>query len=179
VKVCDRPANELVHEESAMRPTVRGHSETDHPRRTLRRIVDIPELNIAIFGFLLNFSWEILQLPLFAGKATAAYWQQVQVCLIATSGDLGILLAAFWSVAAFTGNRAWLLTPRPRDLAGFIGIGITITIVAEKIATEFLSWWAYADAMPIIPFLEVGLSPIAQWLLLPLLLVWFVRRQLT
>ena len=32
--------------------------------------------------------------------------------------------------------------------------------------------------MPVIPGIGVGLSPLLQWIILPLLLVWFVRRQL-
>jgi hypothetical protein len=156
------------------------HLAPDHGQTgPLRRILDVPEVNVVIFGFLLNFPWEILQLPLFLGKATAPYWGQVKVCLIGTSGDIGILLVAFWSVAAVVRDRTWLLAPRQSHLAGFVGIGLVITVVAEKVATEVLRWWAYADAMPIIPFLEVGLSPIAQWLLLPPLVMWFVWRQLT
>lgn len=37
-------------------------------RQITRRIIDAPEANIAIFGFLLNFVWEILQLPLIRGQ---------------------------------------------------------------------------------------------------------------
>jgi hypothetical protein len=33
--------------------------------------------------------------------------------------------------------------------------------------------------MPVVPLLEVGLSPLLQWIVLPPLIVWFVRRQLT
>jgi len=33
--------------------------------------------------------------------------------------------------------------------------------------------------MPVIPLLGVGLSPLLQWVVLPPIVVWFVRRQLT
>jgi hypothetical protein len=48
----------------------------------------------------------------------------------------------------------------------------------ERLATGPLGRWAYADAMPVVPVLEVGLSPLVQWIVLPPLIVWFVRRQL-
>jgi hypothetical protein len=32
--------------------------------------------------------------------------------------------------------------------------------------------------MPIVPWIRVGLLPALQWLLLPPLVLWFVRRQL-
>lgn len=34
-------------------------------------------------------------------------------------------------------------------------------------------------SMPVVPFLEVGLAPLLQWILLPPIALWIVRRQLT
>ena len=49
----------------------------------------------------------------------------------------------------------------------------------ERLATGPLERWAYAERMPVIPLLEVGLSPLLQWIVVPPLIVWLVRRQLT
>ena len=38
--------------------------------------------------------------------------------------------------------------------------------------------WRYAEIMPIVPKIGIGLVPLIQWIILPLLLVWFVKRQL-
>lgn len=54
-----------------------------------------------------------------------------------------------------------------------------ITIVMERLATQVLHRWAYAETMPLVPILGIGLSPLLQWLLLPPLVLWFVRQQLT
>ena len=38
--------------------------------------------------------------------------------------------------------------------------------------------WEYAEAMPRLPLLGTGLAPLLQWLLIPPLVIWLVRRQI-
>ncbi len=38
--------------------------------------------------------------------------------------------------------------------------------------------WNYLPTMPLVPGTDIGLVPLLQWIVLPLLTVWFVRRQL-
>jgi hypothetical protein len=38
--------------------------------------------------------------------------------------------------------------------------------------------WDYSDAMPRLPVMGTGLLPLLQWLAVPLLVLWFVRRQI-
>jgi hypothetical protein len=64
-------------------------------------------------------------------------------------------------------------------VAGFTGLGLAATILFEILATQVWHRWHYSDLMPTIPVLEVGLIPILMWILLPPLILWFVRRQLT
>lgn len=139
------------------------------------------ELNVFIFAVLLNFPWEFLQAPLFEGMAEAPHWRAVQRCAIATLGDGAIMLVAFWSVAAVGRTRQWLLRPTLLQILGFVGVGLVITILVERLATAGL-WpmsWSYAEVMPVVPLLGAGLSPLLQWTVLPPLVVWFVRRQLS
>ena len=148
--------------------------------RALAAALRLPELNVFGFAVLLNFPWEILQAPLFEGMAGAPHWTAVERCAVASLGDGVIMLAAFWGVAGFTGTRRWLLTPRWRTTAGFTAIGLATTIAVERLATAGL-WpmgWSYAESMPTVPVLGAGLSPLVQWLLLPPLTLWLVRRQL-
>lgn len=42
-------------------------------RRWAHVVVDLPELNIGIFAFLLSFPWEILQGPFFQGMTEARH----------------------------------------------------------------------------------------------------------
>ena len=144
-----------------------------------RSILDIPELNVAIFAFLLNYPWEFLQVPFFTEMATAPHWDAVRFCTRATLGDAGIALAAFWAVAAGAPSRYWIRRPTVRQVLGFVAVGVAITVAFEWFATEVWNRWSYGEAMPIVPLLGTGLLPLLQWIVLPPLIVWFVRRQIT
>jgi hypothetical protein len=67
--------------------------------RRWTHVVDLPELNIGIFAFLLSFPWEILQSPFFQGMTEACHWDAVRICTLATFGDVSLMLATFWIVA--------------------------------------------------------------------------------
>lgn len=148
------------------------------PREPSLQALNFPELNVFIFAFLLNFVWEFLQAPLFEQLKDAAHWEAVKRCTIATIGDGVIMLVAFWCVA-LASSRRWILEPTRSELLGFVAVGVVITIFLETLNTEYLMRWEYAPAMPIVPLLDVGLSPLMQWIVLPPLVVWFVRRQLS
>ncbi len=144
-----------------------------------RRALDSPAANVALFAFLVNYPWEFLQVPLFRNMAAAPHWEAVKVCTSATLGDAAIAVVAFWGVAAAARTRRWILRPSAVQVAGFVAIGLAITLALEWLATGPLGRWEYAEAMPVLPLLGVGLAPALQWILLPPLVAWFVRRQLT
>ena len=139
----------------------------------------MPEINVVIFSFLLNFVWEIWQAPFFVGMSDAPHWEAVKSCTRASAGDVVIMLVAFWGVAVVNRSRAWALDFRQRDLVAFTSIGFVITVLMEWLATGPLGRWTYADTMPVVPLLGIGLLPALQWLLLPPLILWFMRRQLS
>lgn len=148
----------------------------------LRSILDLPEFNVLVFAILLNSPWEFLQAPFFKDMPGLAHWAGIQRCTMATAGDGLLTLVAFWSTAVVARTRAWILRPTRRHVLIFIGVGLTISIVIERFATS-MNWppggWSYADTMPVLPVLDIGLTPFLQWIILPPLAVWFVRRQLT
>ena len=59
-------------------------------------------------------------------------------------------------------------------VVSFLAIGLVITIVFELLATGPLNRWEYVELMPTV--LGVGAAPVAQWVILPLLQLWFVKR---
>lgn len=71
----------------------------------------IPELNIAVFAFLLNFVWEFLQVPLFEGMPQLSHWEGIKMCAGAAVADVAIMLVGYWSIAATTRSRRWFLAP--------------------------------------------------------------------
>ncbi len=146
--------------------------------KPLSALVNTPEFNVVIFSLLLNLAWEVWQVPFFLGMADQPHWLGVKACTQATFGDAGIALAAFWVTALIARSRTWIMRPSRSDIAVFIGVGLVATIAFETLATGALERWAYSDAMPRLPVLGTGLLPLLQWLALPPLVLWFVRRQI-
>jgi len=141
--------------------------------------MDLPELQVAIFAFLLSLAWEILQGPFFQGMTEARHGEAVRLCMLATLWDVAIMLVNFWIVAWVGGGRRWVLHPTAAQVAGFTGLGPASALLIEVLATQVWQRWRYSNLMPIISALEVGLVPLLMWSALPPLVVWFVNRQLT
>ncbi len=149
--------------------------------RPLQRLVNQPEFSFFIFGVLLNFPWEFLQVPFFKGLPDAPHWDAVRLCAWATLGDGIIILIGYWTTAAAWRDRWWFMRPAVLKLAAFIAVGLIITILLEQLATSSSHpvWrWRYSEMMPLIPGIGIGLTPFLQWILIPPLVVWFSRRQL-
>lgn len=146
----------------------------------MNQLTRLPEFSIAVFGLLLNYPWEFLQVPLFEGMPEARHWDAIKTCTRATLGDAAIMLIAYWSVSLATGSRNWLLAPNTRRILMFAGTGVVITIAIERLALAgaWFGGWQYSSLMPVVPGVEVGLSPLLQWIVLPPLVVWFSRRHI-
>ncbi len=147
-------------------------------RCAVRRTVVVPELNVLFFSIQLHFMWEMLQVPFYAGLPGMKHWEGIQMCLRATFGDAGIALLAFWCAALVSRTRQWFCWRNRTALWVYVGVGLFATILLERLATGPAQRWVYAPAMPIVPLLGVGLSPIMQWLVLPPLVLLITRRQL-
>jgi len=145
--------------------------------RWFANLPNTPEFNILLFSFLINLPWELWQVSFFQGMTDQTHGVGVKACTQATFGDAGIALAAFWVTALFARTRSWIKQPSRSDIAIFIGVGLVATIIFETLATGFFERWAYNDAMPRLPILGTGLLPLLQWLALPPVVLWFVRRQ--
>ena len=159
-----------------------GRTERSGTRvsRAVSAVTDAPEFNVVAFALLLNFAWEILQAPLYAGMADMPHAQVTKACLQATFGDAVIMLLSFGGVAVAARSRHWIVAAKGWQFALFIGVGVSITAAIEWLATHgyWVGNWNYLPTMPLVPGTGIGLAPLLQWVVLPLLTVWFVRRQL-
>jgi hypothetical protein len=122
---------------------------------------------IGSLAFFLNWIWEVAQGSLyidfkfnlvsiaFCGLASIADMLMVFILLF----GFGLIYGnVFWVHQLNANKTAWLM------LAGFLG-----AIVAE-IAHTSKGSWAYAESMPLLPWLEVGIAPILQFTILPLII---------
>jgi hypothetical protein len=122
--------------------------------------------------FFLHFVWEMWQVPLYVGMAEADHWSAVLQCTLATIGDGFIALIAY-SISAFIArDKYWLHKGSVSTWAVFIISGLAITVLLEVFATNVYGRWQYSELMPIVPVINVGLSPLLQWLMIPPITIW-------
>ena len=57
-----------------------------------------------------------------------------------------------------------------------MAVGVGFTVVVEYVSVYHLARWSYAPAMPLVAGL--GVVPLVQWIVLPLLTLWLTRRHL-
>lgn len=135
-----------------------------------------PWAAIGGFALLLHFLWEILQVPLYQGMAEAGHWSAVLRCAQATGGDVVIAWTAYCIGSWSAGDRLWLGPLHRRPLALYFSSGMVITVGLEWLNVYSWKEWAYGSAMPVIA--GVGLAPILQWIVIPILTLWLARRHL-
>ena len=145
----------------------------------LKRLSGSPEANVLLFSFLVNFVWEMWQVPFYEGLSTMDHINAVRICPQANIGDGVISLLAFWSAAAVERSRRWFQSLTPVPVLMYWAVGIGITIVMEWLATGPLDRWQYVATMPRLPVLGTGLLPLLQWTLLPAVILVLVQRQVT
>jgi len=123
-------------------------------------------LLISGIAFALHYLWEVSHVALYGGYEHLSPYLPITV--LATFGDVAYTLGAYFFVALIKRDWHWLARMTKLDLVAIAFIGFTISMYVEYKALA-LERWFYLPAMPIIPGLQVGLSPIAQMtILLPL-----------
>lgn len=130
-------------------------------------------LAVLAVGFVLNYLWEIIQLPAFAngvGEPFRPGWGfAAWHCFIPTLGDI--------FVAGLTFVLGWLVHRRPdwirrlgwRDILLVTLPLVLLAIVIELVNVYVLDRWTYSHLMPVVPVLGIGLLPMVQLALLTLL----------
>lgn len=116
-----------------------------------------------------HFAWEIGQLPLYTIFWNAPAHQTAFAVIHCTLGDILIAGSAFALAWMSSGRTGW-----PSSRTVFIRVaavaailGVAYTIFSEWLNTTVRHSWAYMPAMPVIPGVEVGLTPVLQWIIVP------------
>lgn len=127
---------------------------------------------------LLNLAWETAQMPLYT------LWTEAEPGYIAfaiahcTLGDLLIGGVALVLALIFLGEGP-LARWRWRRI-GLLAVifGIAYTVFSEWMNITILRSWTYAGSMPTLRVagFEMGLTPLAQWLVLPPLALYLARK---
>ena len=121
---------------------------------------------IFVLAVLFNYAWEMAQSPLYVGMSFSEFkvWWH---CFKASLGDgLDVLLifAVGWILL---GKQDWYEKPGFKGYALILVMGLAISIGIELVAVYVLERWEYTEQMPLVPGLGVGISPVAQMVVLP------------
>jgi hypothetical protein len=126
----------------------------------------------------LNLVWEIAQLPLYTIWREASPRYLAFAVAHCTAGD--VLIGAAALALALTGTRARSLSSwhwRTIVLATTV-VGMAYAVTSEGMNTSLRPAWQYSALMPTLRLgaIPIGLSPLAQWLVLPPLALYLSRR---
>lgn len=138
------------------------------------RVRQLSEATLALYGLFASLVWEFGHSVLYLDHARTLWyviWSRVHCSL----GDVLILLGAFWWTSLWFRTRFWFVQNRRSAIALFLLSGFAYTFWSEWYNTRVAHTWAYAPGMPTI--FGIGLSPLAQWLIVPALLVLVLRRR--
>lgn len=117
--------------------------------------------------------WEIVQLPLY----TIYYETDLRVIAYAiahcTLGDALIALSSYLLAAAVTRSWDWPVNHAPLGTTVAVVAGVVYAAFSELLNVSVRGSWAYSPAMP--QLFGLGLSPLLQWLVLPLLGLFVFR----
>jgi hypothetical protein len=138
------------------------------------RHFSIPELSLCLSAFFLHFFWEVVHSYFYTMKE-ADFNTMLYDWLHCTGRDVMLTLGSFWLVSLISWNRRWFLGLNKLNVAGFVMAGVIYTFFSERLNVYVFKSWSYNEAMPIIPWFKVGLTPILQWLIIPPVVIFVVR----
>ena len=129
--------------------------------RTLRRYI--------VFVAGANLVWEFAHLPFYTIWETGTPGELAFAALHCTGGDILIAGSSITAALCLAGHPGWPDASRWRVITVAVLIGLAYTLFSEWLNIEIRQAWAYRDAMPVLPIVNAGLSPVLQWLIIPLI----------
>lgn len=121
---------------------------------------------IFLIGFFTNLIWENAQAFLYEGYG--GFIHHFMPCFIASIIDALVILLVYFLLALFYHDIYW---PKHNRSLRYL----VVVLIGGILAVGFELWaltkgeWAYTGLMPVVPYIGVGLSPLLQLMLLPVL----------
>ena len=113
-----------------------------------------------------HFLWEAAQLPLYTLWRTATPGEIAFALIHCTGGDVLITTMTLAAAVALARRFRWPPFGR-RMVFTAIVLGTAYTIFSEWLNVAIRGTWSYTMAMPVLPWLGTGLTPLLQWLIVP------------
>lgn len=122
---------------------------------------------ISVYAFILNFIWEVSQGFLFSDYVYN--FQHISFCALASVADLIMVLLLYFVFSVALKNPFWIKNFTPYKSLSLLFIGGAGAILGEwRHLSE--GTWSYTETMPVLPIIEVGLTPLLQFIILPILI---------
>lgn len=123
-------------------------------------------LMIMGLAFVLNLIWELAQMPLYDSSSFSI--NHVLFCALGSVADALMVLLLYFGLAFIFKNPLWIF-PLKRERVVIVVLTGGIGAVLSEIRHLSLGNWAYSDLMPLIPIFNVGVSPVLQFMILPII----------
>ena len=121
--------------------------------------------SMALLSFLFHAIWEMAQMPAYKDMAGLPLRETIARCAPATLGDVVITFWIYAVGALAARSFSWGLQPRWNVFLTLALLGAMHAIWIEQAAIAN-GRWAYTEAMPVVPRLNVGLWPVLQLMMI-------------
>lgn len=128
---------------------------------------------VAVAAFMLNFIWELTQGPLYEGFEYDL--KHISFCALASVADMLMVFILLFAFGLIFKDVYWMQNWGLKRILFLVLVGFFGAILAEVWHTA-RGDWSYADAMPRLPIVEVGLSPVLQFTILPWLIFLICKK---
>ena len=133
----------------------------------LRRLTTIVLIAVPV-----NYLWELAQSSLYLppSRLVDMLWH----CFVASLGD-GVIIGFIYAACAILFRDCdWYGRMSLSRWGVLLTANLTVGTLVEWAGLR-LHRWSYADTMPLVPGVGIGLVPILQMLALPLMIFWTCR----
>ena len=155
-----------------------------------------PEVYVLLFGFLLNYLWEVSQIPFYAGYNRGRYWFgentiDMKIYFVITFLRAGFLdgiliLCTYWVISVLCWDRYWFIRGGTLFNKGEkkipFWLGCLISSVAAILFLAYFetlacwgNWYGYSEIMPMIGPC-IGLVPLLAFTWTPAVVFFLTRR---
>lgn len=124
-----------------------------------------------------NLIWEFAHMPLYTIWNDGSWGEIVFAAVHCTGGDILIAMSALM-LALMLAGHGWPSVRPARQRVTILAVvfGLGYTLFSEWLNIVIRAAWAYSELMPIIPILDAGLSPVLQWIVIPMAGFWWASR---
>ena len=134
----------------------------------MRRLLAVYALSVV-----LNYVWELAQTPLYSEVGFPAAFVH---CFVAALGDGLLVLLILIAVAGTASSLDWYMRPTLSNYVAMAAAGLVVGIAVEWWGLHIVERWQYSELMPLLPWIEIGISPLVQMLALPPVIFALIRR---